>query len=712
MAKRKRKNNIRYSKLLILGSLLLFCLMIGRIAQLGMSNEIDGVNLKELASNRTTRTDVISAMRGSIYSNNGDILAQNVASYKLIAYLDSKRTTNKKRPQHVVDKEDTATKLAPILGMEKDEVLKYLSKENVYQTEFGTKGKGLNELTKKKIEDLNLPGLDFIESFKRYYPKGNFASYTIGYTKVDDDSNITGELGIEKQYDKLLKGEDGSITYQKDLKGYKIADTPVVKKDAVQGKDVYLTIDSNIQFFVEQAINNSNKGYNWEWFHITILDAKTGAVLGTSTSPSFDPNKRDLTNYLDMLVSAPYEPGSTMKTFTYMAAMENGVYDGTETYRSGVYKTKDGTEIGDWDRGGWGVISFDKGYAMSSNVGVINLINRHMSSMMLKQYFKKLGFGKKTGIELPNESKGKLDFKYETEIYNAGFGQGILTTPIQNVKALTPLTNDGILLEPYIVSKIVDSETKEVTLENKRKEVERVASTNTVQKMLQLMGDCVNGYGNTGSGYRIDSGELIGKTGTAQIANERGGGYLNGKEDIISSFAGIYPKSNPQVIIYASVKRPSGGSQKPVSNAVKEIVANISKYYGNTDSNSNTVVDIKDYKVESFTNQKVDKAKLSLDNQGLKYQIIGNGNKIVNQSPNSGDIITNNDIIYLITNDSAMKIPSVVGLSAKVSKDVLQKLGLKVNITGVGYVTEQSVAPGTDITNGMEINLTLAPKYQ
>ena len=714
MARKKRKNNIRYSKIIVLGSLLLFCLMIGRVIQLGMSNEIDGTNLKKLASSRTTRTDTISALRGSIYSANGDVLAQNVSSYKLIAYLDPKRTTNKKKPQHVVDKEDTANKLAPVLGMEKDEVLRYLNKENVYQTEFGTKGKGLNELKKKQIEDLNLPGLDFIESFKRYYPKGNFASYTIGYTRnaSDEDSTITGELGIEKQYDKLLKGEDGHITYQKDLKGYKIADTPVIRKDAIQGKDIYLTIDSNIQFFVEQALNNSDKGYDWEWFHITILDAKTGAVLGTSTSPSFDPNKRDLVNYLDMMISSPYEPGSTMKTFTYMAAMENGVYNGAETYRSGVYKTTDGTEIGDWDRGGWGVISFDKGYAMSSNVGVINLINRHMSSLMLKSYFKKLGFGKKTGIELPNEMKGKLDFRYETEIYNAGFGQGITTTPIQNVKAMTPLTNDGMLLEPYVISKIIDSDTKEVVVENKRKEVERVASTATVQKMLQLMSDCVNGYGNTGSGYRLDSGELIGKTGTAQIANERSGGYLSGKEDIISSFAGIYPRSNPQVIIYASVKRPSGGSQKPVSNAVKEIVGNISKYYGNSDSKAPTTIEIKDYTVESFTNKKIDQVKMSLDSQGIKYQVIGNGGKVIKQSPNSGDVITNNDIVYLITNDGAMQVPDVRGKSSKVGKDILQKLGLKVKLNGVGYVTEQSIAPGTVITNGMEITLNLAPKYQ
>ena len=712
LKKKKRKNNIKYSKVFILISLLLFCIMIGRVIQLGLSPEIDGINLKELASKRTTRTDVEEAKRGTIYSVNGDVLAQNVSSYKLIAFLDPKRTTNEKKPQHVVDKEETAEKLAPILGMEKEEILNFLNKENVYQTEFGTKGKGLNELVKKQIEDLNLPGLGFVESFKRYYPKGDFASYTIGYTKQtsDEDTTIKGEMGIEKQYNEILKGEDGYTTYQKDLKGYKIANTPVYTKEAVQGKDIYLTLDSNIQFFIEQAMNNAHKEYDWEWFTITIMDAKTGAVLGTSTSPSFDPNIRNITNYLDIFSQSPYEPGSTMKTFTYMAAMENGVYNGNETYLSGVYTTSDGTEIGDWNRNGWGVITFDKGYAMSSNVGVINIINRHMSSIMLRQYFKKLGFGRKTGIELPNESKGNLEFKYETEIYNAGFGQGITTTPIQNAKAMTALTNDGMLLKPYLVSKIVDQETGEVILENKREEIERVASTSTVQKMIQLMDDCVNGIGNTGSGYRIDGGELIGKTGTAQIANPNGGGYLNGKEDIISSFSGIYPKSDPQIIIYASVAKPSGGSQKPVSNSVKEIVSNISKYYGNSDSNTSTIT-INDFEVPNLTNKKIENAKIIIESNGMNCIIIGNGNKVVKQSPNSGDVITSDTTIYLITNDPNKTIPNVVGLSSKVAKDLLQKLGVKVNLEGVGYVNAQSIAESTPITEGMEITLNLSPKF-
>ena len=709
MRKRKKGNNIKYSRVIVFISLLLFCAIIGRVIQLGMSKKIDGIDLKQLATKRVTKTDIISAKRGNIYSSNGDILAQNVSSYKLIAYLDSKRTTNKNRPQHVVDKELTASKLAPILGMEKDEILKYLNRK-AYQTEFGTHGKDLNEITKKQIEDLNLPGLDFYETFKRYYPKGQFASYTIGYAKSssnDEDTSITGEMGIEKQYNKILKGKDGYTTYQKDLKGYKIADTPVITKDAEQGKDIYLTLDENIQFFVEQALNNSNQGYNWEWFHITLLDAKTGAVLATATSPSFDPNKRNITNYLDMLCQSAYEPGSTMKTFTYMAAMENGVYNGTETYKSGVYTTADGTEIGDWNRNGWGVISFDKGYALSSNVGVINLINRHMNSLMLRQYFKKLGFGKKTGIEIPNEVSGKLGFKYETEIYNAGFGQGITTTPIQNAKALTPLTNDGMLLEPYLVSKIVDSETGEVILENKRTELERVASTDTINKMLSLMDDTVNGIGNTGSGYRIDSHELIGKTGTAQIANEKSGGYLSGKEDIISSFAGIYPKSSPKVIIYASVKKPSGGSQKPISNAVK--VNNLSKYYGeSTDTNK---VEIKNYKVKNYINKNIDKVKLELENNKINYVTLGNGNKVMKQTPEKGETITTNDTIFLITNDNNITVPNVIGLSSKIAKNLLQDLNIKVNLDGVGYVTEQSISEGTAITPGMEIKLTLNPKF-
>ncbi len=714
MRKKKRKNNVRYSRLVVVISLFLFLAIILRVVQLAVSSEVDDTNLKKLASKRTTKTEVIKAKRGTIYSANGDILAQNVTSYKLIAYLSPSRTTNKNKPQHVVDKEKTASLIAPIIGADYEEILKYLNKTGVYQTEFGSKGKNLSELEKLKIEELNLPGIDFVESYKRYYPKGNFMSYTLGYAlATNENETITGKMGLELYYDNILKGEDGYITYQKDLKGYKIAGTKEYKKEATQGKDIYLTIDSNVQFFIEQALTNAKNNYGYEWFTMVVMDAKTGKIIGMSSNPNFDPNTREnISSYLDYTISLPYEPGSTMKTFTYMCAMENNVYDGAETYTSGVYRTEDGTEIGDWNRNGWGVISFDRGYALSSNVGVINLINRHMNSAMLRNCFRKLGFGKKTGVSLPNEETGKINFKYETEIYNAGFGQGITTTPMQNVQALSPLTNDGVILKPYIVSKIVDSSTKEVIYKGKRKTGERVASTETVNKMLQLMSDTVNGIGNTGSGYRIESGQLIGKTGTAQIADVNGNGYLSGKEDIISSFSGIYPKDDPEIIIYASVQRPAGGSQKPISVAVKEVVSNIAKYYGES-VNSTEVTDVvTNYTMGSFVNKSIDYAKSTLTNNNINnVVIIGNGNKVIKQYPDRDSTITNKDKVFLITNSSSYTVPNVIGYSSKDASILLSMLGLNVKLNGIGYVTNQSISENTEINGNLEIIIDLNPKF-
>ena len=716
--KKRRKNNIRYSKLVIITSLFLFALMIARVTQLALAEEIDDTNLQALAKKRTTKTDIIKAERGNIYSSDGEALAQNVSSYKLIAYLSPSRTTDEDNPQHVVDKEMTAEKLAGVLGVSKEEILKYLNKEGIYQTEFGTIGKGLTEITKEKIEELNLPGIDFVESFKRYYPKGDFASYVLGYAKEEvttnedgsEETTMTGEMGIEKYYDSTLKGEDGYTTYQKDLRGYKIAGTNEISKEASDGKDIYLTLNSSIQFFVEQALSEADTNYDFEWFTIMIADAKTGAILASSSYPSFDPNERNITNYLDLNVSSPYEPGSTMKIFTYMAAMEQGVYDGNEIYHSGTYVTTDGTEIGDWKREGWGDITFDKGFALSSNVGVINLIDRHLSADILRSYFKKLGFSKKTGIELPNESEGDIDFKYETEIFNAGFGQGITTTPIQNIQALTSLTNEGVMLKPYLVEKIVDPDTEEVVYEGKRTEVDTVASVTTVNKIKDLMWETVNTPGMTGAGYKLEGYDLIGKTGTAQIADENGGGYLTGASDIISSFAGVYPKDDPKVIIYASVKRPEGGNQKIIQEAIKDIVVNISKYYG-TDPDTTSEVELKEYSLTSYKNKEVTDSKAELESMGMSVTVIGNGNKVIKQYPSKGDKVTEGTKVFLITNDSNLTVPDVNGLSSKQAEDLLKMLGISVKLEGNGYVTGQSIGVGTSITDNMEITLTLSPKF-
>ena len=185
----KKENKIKISNLLLVFTLFLFLVIGARVAYIGLSKSVDNINIQELASKRTTQTTILKANRGTIYDNSKNVLAMDVSSYTLIAYLDPKRTENENNPQHVVDKENTALVLSKLLDTDKELILNNLNKEGVYQTEFGVKGKGLTEIEKDTIKAANLPGIDFIETKKRYYPFGNFLSYLIGYAKEDEEGN-------------------------------------------------------------------------------------------------------------------------------------------------------------------------------------------------------------------------------------------------------------------------------------------------------------------------------------------------------------------------------------------------------------------------------------------------------------------------------------------------------------------------------------------
>lgn len=714
MKKKRKNNNVPTGNLVIIASFLFFALIIGRGAYLALSTNIDGINIKEFSSSRTTRTDTLTATRGKIYDVNGETLAENVYSYTLIAYLDPDRTTNENNPQHVVDKEGTAQALSTVIDMSYEEILALLNKEGVYQTEFGKAGKSLNEIQKDKILALGLPGIDFIETQTRYYPNGNFLSYAIGYAKTDSSGEITGEMGIEKQYDDILSGTDGYVTYQKDRNGYKISGTDEIRVEAEDGDDVYLTVDSNIQLFVEQAIAESAKQYAFDGVNIMVADAETGAILASASYPSFDPNTRnDIVSYLDPNVSIGTEPGSTMKIYTYMAAMEAGKYNGNDTYLSGIYTAQDGTQIGDHDRAGWGVITYDYGFAQSSNVAVANLVTKYIDRATLGNYFKKLGFGSKTGIELPNEASGKISFQYETEVINASFGQGILTTPIQNIKALTAIANDGVLLQPYIVDKIVDGSTGEVTYQGERTELGQVASSSTVTKMKQLMHDVVD-FG-TGSIYAMEGYDLIAKTGTAQIASTDGSGYLTGEYDVIRGFAGIYPAENPKLIIYATMTRPQSKSARPLSMIIDQIIVNATQYYGiDTTVDDNEVVDpVVENLMPSFINQTINNATTTLTEMGVTPYVLGNGTKVVSQYPAEGTTITNKEKVFLVTNDdTTIAMPNITGWSLKEVKTFANLLKIPLTVTGNGYVTSQSIPEGTILNQDSMLTVTLEVKFQ
>ena len=708
MNERRLVNKVTINKLVFIIGLLLFCAIIARLIYLNLSDEIDGINLQKFANNRNTKKETLYAQRGTIYDSNKEILAQSVDSYTIIAYLDKSRSKNQKKPQHVVDKDKTAEQLAPILGMSKEEILDILNpKEYRYQVEFGNRGSGLTQLQKEAIDKLKLPGIDFIATSKRYYPNLDFASYTLGYVKKDEETNeMKGEMGVELYYNKELTGTNGSLEYQTDANGYKLLESqnsPVIQIDKIDGVDIYLTIDNNVQLIVERAFNNFFPASGALTGGMVVADAKTGKILATTSRPSFDPNIKNIQNYLDPLISVAFEPGSTMKTYTYMTAIEKGTYDGNATYMSGKMKIGEDT-IKDWNNYGWGQVNYDFGYMQSSNIGIANLFkNGYITKDDYHEYLKKLGFGSKTGIELPNEVDGKISFKYEVEVANAGFGQGIMTTPIQHIKALTSISNDGYLLNPTIIEKIVDTNTKKSIYEYKEKKGEKVASEQTVAKIKDLMFSVVNNPSGTGYPYHIDGYDIIGKTGTAEVVNPNTGRYFSSSYRSIKSFEGMYPKDNPKFVFYLYLDSPKHDNK---ADMLKSILTDIETYYNITKVNT----DSKNiYYIENFINKNTDAVKNKLDLQGIQYEVIGEGKKITNQYPNYNTVV--NGKILLLTNDSNISIPNIVGYSRKDAINLMKLLNVVYTIEGNGYVSEYQVEQNE---NGkiQKVNLKLADKYQ
>lgn len=696
----KKENKVKISNLLLILALFLFLVITLRVSYIALSKEVDDINIQELASKRTTKTTILKANRGTIFDNSSNVLAQDVSSYTLIAYLDSTRTTDPDNPNHVVDKENTALVLSALLGMEYEMVLSYLNKENVYQTEFGVKGRGLTELEKDTILAANLPGIDFIETTKRYYPYGQFLSYLIGYAKMDEEGNIIGEMGIEKSYNEELTGTNGKTVYQKDLQGYKIAGTKELTEEKVDGDNIYLTIDNNIQFFLEEAITKSSSKYEFDELDIIVANAKTGEVLGYASTPSFDPNIRDIENYLDPNSSIAFEPGSTMKIYTYMAALEAGVYKGSDTYKSGSFTAKDKTVISDWNKVGWGVITYDQGFIYSSNTAVVNLMDKYLDSDTLKTYLKRLGFGSKVGLNLPNEVSGKIDFKYETEVFNAAFGQGITTTPIQHIKALTTISNDGELLKPYIIKKIEKSNGE--VIEYERTSLGRVASSKTIEYMKNLMWHTVNDPDGAGHAYYIEGYDIIGKTGTAQIASTNGEGYLTGDKEVIRSIALMFPKDDPEIIIYGAVKRSTTVSS--LSEPVKEIIQNIAKYYNIYNEPEDEATSNKE--IKNYINEETETVKKELQSMNITPIILGSGDVITDQYP-INTTISNSEKVFLITNQTDYVLPDLTGYSRSDLETLFTFLNISYTIKGNGYLKSQSIKSGTKITPDMHIEVAL-----
>ena len=694
----KRRATVKISAFIILLVALLFVLIIMKLSYVVLSDKVDGINLQEKAASIATVEKTLYASRGSIYDVNGEELAGTINSYTVIAYLKSNKT-------NVTDKEKTAELLAPLINMTKEKILELLNKD-LYQVELRPGGYRISEVTKAKIEKLELPGIDFISnSKKRYYSKSTFASYIVGYAK-ENDGVLQGELGVEGYYDDLLSGTNGYTKYLKyTSSNYQIPNTPEDTKKAQNGSDIYLTIDSNVQLIAEKAVSNMKEKFNVDWAVFSVMDANTGAIVASATNPNFNPNDTNtITSYMNPLVSYQYEPGSVMKIFSFASAIEDGFYEGEKTFQSGSYTLQDGTVIRDADRKGWGTISFDTGFAYSSNVAA-TILGLNLGVEKLTDYYTNLGFGGKTGIELANEVDGKINFLRESELSNASFGQGISVTPIQILEALSSMTNNGTTIKPYIVDKIVDQDNN-VTYEGKRQVVNKVFSKKTTEKMHELMQKVI--YEGLSKVWVTENVRIMGKTGTAQIASPKGG-YLNGEYDYIKSFAGIFPVDNPKYIVYVAGKKPETNLSswaKVITTAIEEI-ASYAKLTDNVSNKENEKI----ITLNNYLSKLTDDSISDIENKKLKPIVIGEGKYVINQYPLKNNEVLSGSKVFIVTNSQDITMPNMIGWSLNDVKTFASLIGLKLQYNGYGYVISQSIGEGEklDLTN-MTLSIELQKK--
>lgn len=694
----KKRVTVKISKFIILIVAFLFMAIIAKLSYVVLSSEVDGINLKDKAASIATVKKTLYASRGSIFDVNGEELASTVNSYTVIAYLNSNKT-------NVTDKEMTAKALSPILNMSEDKLMELLNK-NLYQVELRPGGYGITEVVKAKIEKLELPGIDFIKnSKKRYYTKSTFASYLIGYAKDKDDGTIVGELGIEGYYDDILSGENGYTKYLKyTSSNYKIPNTDEETIKAKNGSDIYLTIDSGVQLIAEKAVSSMKDKFNTDWAVFTVMDATTGAIVASATSPNFNPNDTNtIKEYMNPLISYQYEPGSVMKIFSFASAIESGNYNGEETYKTGSYTLDDGTVIRDSERQGWGTITFDEGFARSSNVAATMLALR-LGVDKLYGYYDSLGFGKKTEIELSNEAIGDIEITYQSELATASFGQGVSVTAIQMLQALSSMTNKGVMIKPYIVDKIVD-QNGNVTYKGERKVVEKVYSEDTVKKMHELMKKVVE----INKVWQVNNVSVMGKTGTAQIAASNGRGYLDGTYDYIKSFAGIFPSDNPKYIVYVAGKKPEtnlGSWAKVITTAIEEIASYAKLTESKNDTDFSKII-----KVDNYISKNLGDTLSRLSESNIKVVGLGEGDYIINQYPSKNSTLLAGNKLFLLTNSNNFKMENIIGWSLSDVKTYCELIGLKLDVQGYGYVVSQSINAGEAIDlNNMTLSVTLENK--
>ncbi|WP_394232616.1 penicillin-binding protein [Niallia oryzisoli] len=708
MIKKQRNINFGAAILFIIFSVLFFVLLF-RFFFIQATGEVKGQVLAAKAEQQYTESTKIEAKRGTIYDRNGEVLVEDRSSFSLIAILDEDMTTDPDDPNHVVDIKKTAQELAKVIDLKESKIYNILNEgkeKQRFQVEFGAAGRDISYETKTKIEKLKLPGIAFTRSMKRFYPNGIFASHVIGYTETKEDKNnktITyGKLGLEKSLNDVLTGTDGSFKFESDLWGYLLPDGNEQITPARDGKDVYLTIDRKIQILLEDAMNKVDKEYKPKKMIGIIADAKTGEILAMGQRPTFDPETREgiEKGWYNEAVETSFEPGSTMKIFTLAAAVEEGVFNPNEIYQSGTYVVDPKSrKVPDHNGGrGWGPITFLEGVQRSSNVAFAMLANEKLGFDKYREYLTRFGFDQLTGIDLPNETNGKLAFTYPIEKATTAFGQGTAITPIQQVQAATAITNDGNMMRTHVIDKIVDPDTGETIKDTKPEVAGTPISKETAAEVRDYLETVVTGENGTGKIYALDGYEVAGKTGTAQIPGK--GGYLSGASNYIFSFLGMAPKDDPRLIMYVAVQQPdltkNSDGAAPVSMIFNPVMKSSLQYLQIEPSGKKVT---ETTKIPNVTGLSTNEAAEVLTEKGVKPVIVGNGTKIISQIPGKDETLLAGERVIIKT-DGDITVPDMTGWSIRDVMKVSEAAELKLNSVGNGYVVKQNVQEGSVIKKG------------
>lgn len=649
--------------------------------------------------------------RGKIYDRNGKVLAEDVERYKVVAIVDKKASEGSEKPKHVTDKKETAKKLATVIDMSEEDIEKRLDNKKAFQVEFGQKGSDLTYQEKEKIEKMNLPGVTLYPETERFYPNGNFASHLIGIAQKDPDTGeLNGAMGVEKIFDSYLSGQKGALSYIHDIWGY-IAPNTKKEKTPQRGDDVHLTIDSNIQVFVEEALDGMVEHYKPKDLFAVVMDADSGEILAYSQRPTFNPETGEDfgKKWANDLYQNTYEPGSTFKNFGLAAAIEEGEFKPDKKYTAEPREVM-GSKISDWNKVGWGEIPMSLGFTYSSNTLMMHLQDL-VGSDKMKEWYEKFGFGESTNGMFDGEATGDIAWDNEAQQKTSAFGQSTTVTPVQMLQAQSAFYNEGNMLKPWFIDSVSNPVSNDTFYKGEKEIAGKPIKKDTAKKVRTEMDKVVNSEDSNAKNYKIDGYEIEGKTGTAQVADSDNGGYVEGENPYFVSFIGDAPKDDPEVVVYAGMSLAQKNDQEAyesgVSKAFKPIMENTLKYLNVGDKNSKDKSDVKYSKVPDVEGQETQKAQDKVNSKSLEPIVIGDGEKITKQSVTADKEVLPNSRVLLLT-DGDVTMPNMSGWT-KEEVIAFEKLtNTKVTTKGSGFVSEQSITEGQKISKKDKIEVTLS----